>query len=423
MNYQETIEWMYAQLPMFQREGKSAYKANLNNTLKLDSHFGSPHRSFKTVHIAGTNGKGSSSHAIASILQEAGYKTGLYTSPHLRDFRERIKINGEMISEEFVTEFINSNKNVFTAIKPSFFEMTVAMAFSYFKDMKTEIAVIETGLGGRLDSTNIIKPLISLITNISFDHCALLGDTLPLIAQEKAGIIKPNTPVVVGTRDKDYDFVFEEAARKNHAPLVFASDKWEIERSDDGSYNLHSSDLTLNNLQMDLQGHYQIKNLPGIIETVLHLQQLGLSVSENNIRKGLANVISNTGLFGRWQVLSEKPYTVCDTGHNEDGLREVVKQIKTHNHKCLHFVIGVVNDKDTDHILPLLPKNAVYYFTKASIPRALDENILAKKAAAHDLQGNTYPTVHEAYEAARSAAKEDDMIFIGGSTYIVAETV
>ncbi len=424
MNYQETCNWLFAQLPMFQREGQAAYKANLDNTLRLDEHFRHPHRRFKTIHVAGTNGKGSVSHMIASILQEAGYKTGLYTSPHLKDFRERIKINGEMIPEKYVTGFIEQNQDFFAALHPSFFEMTVAMAFKYFADREVDVAVIEVGLGGRLDSTNIITPLTSVITNISFDHMALLGDTLEKIAAEKSGIIKPHIPVVIGTRDRNYDFVFEGKARSCDAPLTFASDEWKIRQNNDGSYDLsHRSGISFSSLVCELKGSYQRKNIPTVLESVLSLQNSGLAIREEHIRNGIACVIRNTGLHGRWEKLANTPYTVCDTGHNIDGLTEVVAQLRSCTYRHLHFVIGMVNDKDVNSVLRILPREATYYFCKASIPRAMNEQELAGKARSCGLQGTTYPTVSEAYAAARKNAIPEDMIYIGGSTFVVAEVV
>ena len=424
MNYQETCNWLFAQLPMFQREGQAAYKANLDNTLRLDEHFRHPHRRFKTIHVAGTNGKGSVSHMLASILQEAGYKTGLYTSPHLKDFRERIKINGEMIPEEYVTGFVEQNQDFFAALHPSFFEMTVAMAFKYFVDREVDVAVIEVGLGGRLDSTNIITPLTSVITNISFDHMALLGDTLEKIAAEKSGIIKPHIPVVIGTRDRNYDFVFEGKARSCDAPLTFASDEWKIRQNNDGSYDLsHRSGISFSSLVCELKGSYQRKNIPTVLESVLSLQNSGLAIREEHIRNGIACVIRNTGLHGRWEKLANTPYTVCDTGHNIDGLTEVVAQLRSCTYRHLHFVIGMVNDKDVNSVLRILPREATYYFCKASIPRAMNEQELAGKARSCGLQGTTYPTVGEAYAAARKNAIPEDMIYIGGSTFVVAEVV
>lgn len=424
MNYNETLEWLFAQLPMYQREGKAAYKANLDNTLKLDEHFGAPHRQFKTIHVGGTNGKGSVSHMLASVLQTAGYKTGLYTSPHLKDFRERIKINGEMIPEQYVIDFVEQNRSLFAEVKPSFFEMTVAMAFKYFADREVDIAVIEVGLGGRLDSTNIITPLASVVTNISFDHMALLGDTLEKIAGEKAGIIKPGVPAIIGTRDTPTDFVFTRKAQECKTSIDFASDNWSEERTPDNTYNLKNKQgVTFNDLYPDLKGLYQRKNIPAVIETILHLREQGIKITDQAVREGIANTVRNTGLLGRWQELSRSPYTICDTGHNIDGLTEVVAQLKTCKYERLHFVMGMVNDKDVDSVLRILPKDAIYYFCKASIPRAMDEHVLAEKAAGNDLHGKTYPTVAEAYAAAKEAANRNDMIYIGGSTFVVAEVV
>ncbi|MDR1756322.1 MAG: bifunctional folylpolyglutamate synthase/dihydrofolate synthase [Culturomica sp.] len=422
MNYPETLAWLFAQLPMYQRIGQAAYKNNLDNTLELDRYFNHPHREFKSIHIAGTNGKGSVSHMLASVLQEAGYKTGLYTSPHLKDFRERIKINGEMIPETYVTRFIETNREFFERLRPSFFEMTVAMAFRYFADCGVEIAVVETGLGGRLDSTNIVEPELSVITNISFDHTALLGGTLPEIAREKAGIIKANTPIVAGTYDPACAFVFIQKADECNAPLTFASRQWNVEKNEAGNYNVtgvngcHYPDLACG-----LKGAYQRKNIPVLLEAAEILQRKGFAVHEKDIRAGLRQVIPNTGLSGRWQQLNERPLTICDTGHNEDGIREITAQLKSCTYRKLHIVFGMVNDKDISGVLSLLPADAVYYFCKASIPRSLDENRLAEQAGRYGLRGTTHPTVAEAYAAARQHAAPEDMIYIGGSTFVVAE--
>lgn len=425
MNYKETLDWMFAQLPMYHREGKAAYKANLDNTLALDAHFGSPHRRFRTIHVAGTNGKGSVSHMLASILQETGLRVGLYTSPHLKDFRERIRVNGQMIRQEYVTHFVESNQKIFDRIHPSFFEMTVAMAFQYFADAKVDIAVIEVGLGGRLDSTNIITPLVSVITNIALDHVALLGDTLEKIAGEKAGIIKPGVPAVVGIRDSATDFVFEQRAREVNTTVRFASDLWHTEHLADNTYNLtrQGNQWQLLDLHPELHGFYQRKNIPTVLETIQVLREQGLSLPDQAVRQGIERVVTNTGLLGRWQVLSERPYTVCDTGHNVDGITEVVSQLLACHYDHLHIVLGMVNDKDIDGVLALLPRDATYYFCKASIPRAMDEHTLADKASRLGLHGHTYPTVAEAYHAAKAAASPLDMIYIGGSTFVVAEVL
>lgn len=424
MNYPETLEWLFNQFPMYQREGKTAYKANLDNTLALDAWFNHPHKNFKTIHVAGTNGKGSVSHMLASILQEAGYKTGLYTSPHLKDFRERIRINGEMVSEQYVIDFIEQNTDVFTKVEPSFFEMTVPMAFKYFADNQVDVAVIEVGLGGRLDSTNIITPLASVITNISFDHMALLGDTLDKIAFEKAGIIKPGVPAVIGTRDVATDFVFEQKARAEQAPIRSASDNWTIKRNEDSTFDLMNREgIAFDHLESELKGFYQRKNIPAVLETVITLRDSGLNITDAHIREGIRHVIKNTGLLGRWQQLAATPYTICDTGHNIDGLTEVTAQLATCRYDKLHFVIGMVSDKDVDSVLRILPKEAEYYFCKASIPRAMNENTLASKARTMGLHGNTYPTVAGAYATARAHATPRDMIYIGGSTFVVAEVI
>lgn len=423
MNYKETLNWLFTQLPMYQREGKAAYKANMDNTLALDEYFNHPHTLFKTIHVAGTNGKGSVSHMLASILQEAGYKTGLYTSPHLKDFRERIKINGEMISETYVVDFFEKNQSIFNQLHPSFFEMTVAMAFKYFADNHVDIAIIEVGLGGRLDSTNIIQPLASVITNISFDHMALLGNTLEAIASEKAGIIKSYTPSIIGMRNSSYDFVFEQKAKELHSPISFASDHWQLTNQKEGFHLQHSSGWNFNHLECELKGIYQQKNITYVLETLYQLKNTELHITDEQIRQGIAKVVHNTGLQGRWQTLAQSPFTICDTGHNIDGITEITKQLKTCNYRQLHFVLGMVNDKDIDSVLQILPKDAVYYFCKASIPRALKEGILAEKANLHGLQGNCYATVALAYQAAQKAANPEDMIYIGGSTFVVAEVI
>lgn len=424
MNYQETTAWLFSQLPMYQREGAAAYKANLDNTIALDNHFGHPHTQYKTIHVAGTNGKGSVSHTLASIMQEAGYKTGLYTSPHLKDFRERIKVNGKCIPEQYVVDFVAGNKGIFTALKPSFFEMTVALAFKYFADERVDVAVIEVGLGGRLDSTNIISPLVSVITNISLDHIALLGNTLPAIATEKAGIIKEGIPAVVGVRDSDYDFVFTNRAEKCHTSLTFASDEWHTTAKGNGVFDFHRrSGETLADVVCELKGGYQRENLPTVLETVRTLGSRGITLDEEMVRRGIAKVVTNTGLHGRWEQLSAHPYTICDTGHNIGGFREITSQLTQCRYRTLRVVFGMVNDKDVDGVLSMLPKEARYYFCKASIPRAMPETVLAAKAAAHGLSGTTYTTVAAAYAAARHEATDADMIYIGGSTFVVAEVV
>ncbi len=413
---------------MYQHIGKSAYKNNLDTTQALDRYSLQPHRRFKTIHVAGTNGKGSVSHMLASVLQEAGYKTGLYTSPHLKDYRERIRINGAMISEQFVIDYVKKFKSVFDELEPSFFEMSVALAFEYFAAEKVDIAVVEVGMGGRLDSTNIITPLVSVITNISFDHTQFLGDTLEKIAGEKAGIIKPNIPVVIGEADSGTRGVFIKRADEMSAPLHLASLVFSAENAlgntDEGSvFNIFKGGrLYFAGLKTDLKGIYQQKNIVTVLQTLEILQNM-LKIDTNQIFSGLSKVQQNTGFKGRWQVLGKKPLIVCDTGHNEAGISEVVSQIRLQKFKQLHFVLGTVNDKDIGKILQILPKDAFYYFTKALIPRALNEKLLADRAVEFGLVGNSYSTVNEAYTAAKKNAEIDDMIFIGGSTFVVAEVV
>jgi dihydrofolate synthase/folylpolyglutamate synthase len=427
--YQQVLDYLYSQLPMFQRTGAVAYKDNLDNTIRLDEMFGHPHLSFKTIHVAGTNGKGSVSHMLASILQEAGYKTGLYTSPHLKDFRERIRVNGEMITEKAVVQFTElfQQKNEIEKIEPSFFELTVSMAFDYFRSMEVDVAVIEVGLGGRLDSTNIITPEISVITNISFDHMALLGDTLAKIAAEKAGIIKKDVPVVVGETSPETSFVFEQFAKKMQTELTFADQLYQTDYSMltiDGKQSLNvtkNDQLFYPELKLDLLGIYQRFNVQTVLKVIDLLNEQGWNLSESVIRKGLLNVIQNTGLLGRWQITGHNPLTICDTGHNPAGIKLVVEQINQTAWKALHMVIGMVNDKDQDEVLSLLPKNAQYYFTKASIPRAAEPEVLAAKAERFGFKGNCYPTVRQALSAALANAGENDLVFVGGSTFVVAE--
>ncbi|GEP50239.1 tetrahydrofolate synthase [Flavobacterium noncentrifugens] len=404
MTYQETVQWMFAQLPMYQQQGASAYKTDLTNTILLADHLGNPERKIKCIHVAGTNGKGSTSHMLASILQEAGYKTGLYTSPHLKDFRERIKIGGSEISEDFIVDFIAKHQSFFEANQLSFFEMTVGLAFDYFDKENVDITIIETGLGGRLDSTNIILPLISVITNIGIDHVQFLGNTLELIAGEKAGIIKPEIPVVIGEYTSETKAVFEAKANETKSKIYFASD------------------LISDNYPSDLIGDYQIHNKKTVLQAIRILQnQNQFSISEDNIKNGFLNVVKNTGLQGRWQQLRSNPKVICDTAHNKQGLEVVLNQIQKDDFKQLHLVLGVVNDKDLGEILPLLPKNAKYYFCRPNIPRGLDASLLQETALKFGLIGNTYNSVSEAYVAALKSATENDFIYIGGSTFVVAE--
>ncbi|HSD14573.1 MAG TPA: folylpolyglutamate synthase/dihydrofolate synthase family protein [Flavobacterium sp.] len=404
MNYQETTNWMFNQLPMYQHQGASAYKKDLTNVILLAEHLDNPHKKTKCIHVAGTNGKGSTSHMLASVLQEAGYKVGLYTSPHLKDFRERIKINEKEISEDFVCEFIAKHKSFFEANDMSFFEMTVGLAFEYFAEEKTDIAIIEVGLGGRLDATNIITPLVSVITNIGIDHVQFLGNTLELIAGEKAGIIKPEIPVVIGEYTPETQPVFLAKAEENKAEIFFASD------------------LISETPPSDLIGDYQEHNKKTVIQTFKILnKQTDFKVSDENITSGLLHVVKNTGLLGRWQQLGENPKVICDTAHNKNGLEIVLNQIKKETFNKLHIVLGVVNDKDLNEVLPLFPKDATYYFCKPNIPRGLDALLLQEKASEHSLKGNTYNSVKEAFSEAKNNASKDDFIYIGGSTFVVAE--
>jgi dihydrofolate synthase/folylpolyglutamate synthase len=429
VNYTETLQYLFERLPMFHRVGEAAYKNSLENTLKLDEIFGHPHRSYKTVHVAGTNGKGSVSHILAAVFQSAGYKTGLYTSPHLKDFRERIKINGQMISEQEVIEWVENYpaKNNLWNLEPSFFELTAAMAFDYFAKQEVDIAIIEVGLGGRLDSTNIITPEVSVITNIGLDHTNLLGNTLEKIAAEKAGIIKTNVPAVIGLTQYETKRVFIDTAHTKQANLFFADQEYSASYSMlglDGKQILNierNGEMVYPEMKLDLLGFYQTQNVPAVLKTLDILIEKGWQISRENIYDGLANAAKSTGLMGRWQIIGNNPLTIFDTGHNEDGIRMVVEQIKNTPYKTLHFVFGVVADKNQDAVLSLLPKDAVWYFTRADIPRAMNEKELAQKAAGFGLKGESYPSVKEAFNEAKLNAGKNDLIFVGGSTFVVAE--
>ncbi|MDA3954964.1 MAG: bifunctional folylpolyglutamate synthase/dihydrofolate synthase [Bacteroidales bacterium] len=429
MNYQETLNWLFNQLPMYQRDGKAAYKDDLNNTLELDNYFNHPHKKFKSIHVAGTNGKGSVSHMLASVLQESGYKVGLYTSPHLKDFKERIKINGQMISEDFVVQFVNDHHKIFEEIKPSFFEMTVSMAFDYFATENIDVAVVEVGMGGRLDSTNIIQPDISIITNIGLDHTAFLGNSLSEIAKEKAGIIKKCIPIVIGETHSETESIFRNFAKEKTSEIYFAdeyfsSDYGMLSTDNKQVLNIKQNDkIIYQDLKLDLLGIYQKKNLLTVLRSVDLLIENEYKISNATIYKGLENVSKNTGLQGRWQILSYNPTIVCDTAHNLDGITMVVNQIQQTPYKNLHVVFGMVDDKNIDSILNILPGNATYYFAKANIPRALDQKILKKKANNFGLLGNEYKNVEEALKNAQKNADVNDLIFIGGSTFVVAEVV
>lgn len=405
MVYNDTVDWMFSQLPMYQRQGKSAFRKDLSNTLKLAAHLHFPEKNFKSIHVAGTNGKGSTSHMLASILQEAGYKVGLYTSPHLKDFRERIKINGQVVRKQFVMGFVKRNKSFLETNSLSFFEMTVGMAFDYFSKEKVDIAIVEVGLGGRLDSTNIITPEVSVITNIGFDHMQFLGNTLEEIAFEKGGIIKAHVPVVIGETQCETESVFFNLALKNNSNISFA-DK-EIKE-------IYESDLV---------GSYQEKNIKTVVQTIKILQNKGFKINSNHIEQGLLKVVQNTGLMGRWQVLQEQPKVICDTAHNKEGLSYTIKQLLNETYQTLHIVFGVVNDKDVTGILPLLPKKAIYYFCKPDIPRGLDANELKRICIEFGFNGQAYSSVKEAYMASKKNASTKDCIYIGGSTFVVAEIV
>lgn len=428
MNYNETLNWMFNKLPMYQRIGAAAYKANLDTTIEILNYLNNPQDNFKSIHIAGTNGKGSTSHSLASVFQEAGYKTGLYTSPHLRDFRERIRINGEMIPENEVVTFIEKNKRKLEELELSFFEMTVAMAFDYFSKEKVDIAIIEVGMGGRLDSTNVIKPELSIITNISLDHVKFLGDNEEKIAIEKAGIIKSDIPVVIGETQEGCKNVFIVTAKEKKSPIYFADQIFECIENDSISteynnfYIYKDNNIYLKNLSFPLLGDYQKKNLLTII-CALDILRNSFNIEERHICDGLKKLVKNTGLMGRWQLINTNPLAIADTGHNVAGIMEVTKQLAKTKFDKLHFVLSVVNDKDIEGILSLLPKYAEYYFCKADIPRGLDANILAEKARACGLKGEVYNSVKQAYQSACKNADTGDLVFVGGSNFTVAEVV
>jgi dihydrofolate synthase/folylpolyglutamate synthase len=443
MNYGETIQYLYSQLPLFTRDGPSAYKANLDNTIELCKRLGDPQHKFKSVHVGGTNGKGSTSHMLAAIFQTAGYKTGLYTSPHLKDFRERIRINGQMISEQEVIDFVAEHRKDFDEIRPSFFEMTVGLAFDFFAKQKVDLAIVEVGLGGRLDSTNIIMPLVSVITNIGWDHMNLLGNTLQLIAGEKAGIIKSGIPVIIGERQPEVADIFINKAKEEGSEISFASEllglslKSEVSslKSKKSEINellevrltrsTKTSDSRLQtlDLKLDLTGTYQLKNVKTVLCAIDELRTQGFKISDEQIKTALSQVKALTGLHGRWEVLSKSPLTICDTGHNPEGVQEVLKNISAVDFDKLHFVIGVVNDKDISKILDMLPQNAVYYFCKPDIPRGLEAESLKHKAESFGLNGEAYPSVKAALNTAQHVAGKNDLVFVGGSTFVVAEIV
>jgi len=403
MTYQQTLDYLFSKLPMYQRKGSAAYKADIGNIVEACKILKNPHQKFKSIHIAGTNGKGSTAHMLASILQESGYKVGLYTSPHLKDFRERIKINGEKIPENSVIKFVEQHKIAFENISMSFFEYTVAMAFDYFANQQVDIAIIETGLGGRLDSTNILNPELTIITNIGLDHTNLLGNTLEKIATEKGGIIKENTPIIIGRKQKETNTIFQNIAKEKNAHLMYSEPQ--------------------QNYATDLKGEYQKENINTTITAIEQLQGQGWAINSSNIEQGLLKIVVNTQLLGRWQTLSEIPHIICDTGHNEDGIKQISKQLKNTKYEQLHFVFGTVNDKNLGAILGLLPKDAIYYFCKPNIERGLDGDKLEQEAHKFNLKGHTYSSVNKAFNMAKSNAKSEDLIFIGGSTFVVAEVV
>lgn len=428
MTYQETLDYLYASLPMFSRVGVSAFKKDLDNTLQLSDALGNPHKKFRSIHVAGTNGKGSVSHMIAAVLQSAGYRTGLYTSPHLKDFRERIKVNGDICSEDFIVGIVDRLKPLIEKIKPSFFEITVAMAFAYFASMEVDVAVIEVGLGGRLDSTNIITPEISVITNIGWDHMDLLGDSLEKIAYEKAGIIKESVPVVIGETLPVTKPVFERVAAEKHAPLIFMEDK---EYVSDWNYDhrFHELNITVvekqnderNVYSLDLPGIYQRKNLVTTLGVIHLLQNTGWHISNEDVHRGLSRTKKITGLHGRWEEIRQKPSVILDVAHNIDGMKQLVEQIELATYNDLHIIIGMVKDKEVEKVLQILPKYAKYYFTRAGIPRALPATELALKAAALDLKGNVFNDVNTALKEALQHAGGEDLIIVCGSVFLVGE--
>ncbi len=430
MTYQATLDYLYSQLPMYQRVGAAAMKKDLNNILALCEALNNPHQKFKSIHIAGTNGKGSTAHMLSAILQSAGLKTGLYTSPHYKDFRERIKINGQLISEAAVIDFVDQHKDLFESIQPSFFEITVAMAFHHFAHQQVDIAVIETGLGGRLDSTNILSPILSLITNISYDHQQFLGDTLPEIAGEKAGIIKENTPVIISERQAAVQYVFKDVAEQKNAPLYFAEDYIHIEAAEVSlSGNVYrvadsqTEDILFDNLQTDLYGSYQQKNLGGVLHAVKILNEENISVTELDIRQGLRQVKSLANFMGRWQKIADYPLTLCDSGHNAAGLKQVVEQLSQLPYRRLHMVIGMVKDKDHDKVISMLPEDAVYHIAKPDIPRGMDAVLLLKKFKDAGRDAYAYSSVPIALRVAQTLSEEGDLVFVGGSIFVVGEVL
>lgn len=426
--YKDTIDYLYSRLPMFTRDGASAINKGMGRTKALCEALGNPHSTLKMIHVAGTNGKGSTSHMLASILSQAGYKTGLYTSPHLLDFRERIRIDGTMIPEQYVVDFVQQHRTLIEKINPSFFEVTVALCFAYFAQQDVDYAIIEVGLGGRLDSTNIIKPILSVITNIGFDHVDMLGNTLPLIASEKAGIIKPAVPVVISEHQEETAPVFVKAAQSTGSSIVFAENEWEVLNALHDTHYQHITVLSKQSgiateYQLDLKGTYQQKNLLGVLSAVRILRNLGLCISEANVVDALRRTQEQTALKGRWQTISNHPKIICDTGHNEAGMKTVMANLAQEHYERLHLLFGAMRDKDLDRVLPMLPKDAIYYFCAPDMPRAMEPIMLQKKAVQFGLYGKPYPSIQEALVAALASYIEGDLIFVGGSTFVVADTL
>ncbi|PVX50879.1 dihydrofolate synthase/folylpolyglutamate synthase [Balneicella halophila] len=420
--YQETLAFLFSQLPMFQNQGEKAFNNKLDKSLQLDDYFNHPHQNYKTIHVGGTNGKGSVSHLIASILQSAGYKVGLYTSPHFKDFRERIKINGKPCDEDFVIDFVSEHSAIIEELKPSFFEMTVAMAFEYFNRQNVDVAVIEVGLGGRLDSTNIIQPELSIITNISKDHTAMLGNTLTEIAGEKAGIIKAETTVIIGEYQEEVAKVFKEKAEKEKAPIIFADKENPLQNIQKKDTELIFDWQDMKNLHCPLRTSYQVKNINTALTSLCHLHDnKAFEISETSIREGLKNVVKQTQFLGRWQVINTSPLTICESGHNEAGICLAMKELSELSYENLHIILGVSNDKELTDILPLFPKHATYYFTQANVQRAMNAEELKQNAEKYNLQGQTYENVNTALKSAYKKASEKDVIYIGGSIFVVAE--
>ena len=421
MTYDETVNYLFNCAPMYQQVGSSAYKEGLENTLLLDAHAGHPHRKFRTIHVAGTNGKGSTSHTIAAILQAAGYKVGLYTSPHLIDFRERMRVNGIPADRQFVVDYVRNNKEFFEPLHPSFFELTTTMAFTWFAMQKVDVAVVEVGMGGRLDCTNIITPDLSIITNISLDHTQFLGTSKAQIAKEKAGIIKPGVPVVIGETTNETKDIFATKAAQTGAPIFFAEEEQPLVKATPLKNGYEYTTKEYGTILGELGGDYQVKNCNTILTALRQLKKAGYKITDEDVKQGFANITATTGLQGRWQTISDEPRVVCDAGHNIAGIEYIVKQLARQDYNTLRIVFGMVNDKDISGVLSMMPKNAKYYFTRASVKRALDATELLQKASEYGLHGSSHPTVHDALRCAKNESQHDDLIFVGGSCFIVAD--